>query len=185
MFICKYCNREFNKNAGGMVHQKQCTLNPDRVSYQLGRKAWNKGLSAETDDRIASLSLKISEAMMGRKPGNWNPNRIFYQQYRTDCKFNFSVYDYPDEFDLTLIDQFGWYKAKNRGDNIHGVTRDHMISVKFGWENKIDSKIISHPANCNILLHLDNVRKNRKNSISLAELLVKIDNWNIKYNSAS
>ena len=56
-----------------------------------------------------------------------------------------------------------------------------MISVKYGYENNIDPKIISHPANCMLLRHNDNVSKHKKCSLALAQLLEKIQIWDIKY----
>ena len=82
---------------------------------------------------------------------------------------------------LDLIREFGWYKAKNNGDNPFGVSRDHMVSIKYGFDNEIDPKIISHPANCELILQRDNSRKNSKNSLTLEELIIRIDNWNSKY----
>ena len=70
MFICKFCQKEYSKNAGGMVHQNQCKMNPNRVSYQIGRAAWNKGKTAKTDERIAAAGIKISALSIGKKPGN-------------------------------------------------------------------------------------------------------------------
>lgn len=177
MFTCKFCSKTFSKNAGGMVHQNQCRLNPERKIYQLGRKAWNAGKSADTCESMRKARDKLSKTMTGRKPGNWNRNRESLRQYRTDCAFRFSVYDYPDKFDLSLIDKHGWYSAKNRGNNQTGVSRDHMVSVKYGWENGIAPEIISHPANCAIMLHSDNVRKYSKNAITLEQLLEKIKSW--------
>jgi hypothetical protein len=109
-------------------------------------------------------------------------NRSALTNYRTDCAFKFNLADYPDEFDFTLIESYGWYKAKNKGDNLNGVSRDHMISVKYGFENGIDPKIISHPANCRLIRHNDNVSKGKKNYISLEELHKRIEEWNLKYN---
>ena len=167
-----------------MVHQNQCKMNPNRVSYQIGRAAWNKGKTAKTDERIAAAGIKISALSIGKKPGNWNADRSKLADYRTDCCFKFSVYDYPKEFDLSLIGKNGWYKAKNRGDNLGGVSRDHMISVKFGWKNGIDAKIISHPANCKLMIHSENVRKYSSNSISLEQLLNRIKEWDAKYKTS-
>ena len=56
-----------------------------------------------------------------------------------------------------------------------------MISIKYGFENKIDPMIISHPANCNLILQKENSRKNKKISLSLPELLIKINQWEEKY----
>lgn len=106
-----------------------------------------------------------------------------YLRYRHACSFSFNVWDYPSEFDLGLIYKHGWYKAKNRGDNLNGISRDHRISVKFGWENGIDSKIISHPANCQLMQHNDNISKHKKCSVLLEQLKRNIDNWNVKYGS--
>lgn len=104
-----------------------------------------------------------------------------YLQYKSDCRFQFNVWDFPEEFDLGLIYKHGWYKAKNHGDNLNGVSRDHKISVKFGWENGIDPSLISHPANCQLMVHTDNIGKNKKCSILLNELKESIDKWNRKY----
>lgn len=62
---CEFCDREFT-NAGGFgAHVKYCKLNPNHVvkvrSPDAGRKkgckAWNEGLSKETDQRMMNLSL--------------------------------------------------------------------------------------------------------------------------------
>ena len=62
-----------------------------------------------------------------------------------------------------------------------GVSRDHIYSVNEGFKNKVDPKIISHPANCRLMVHSENISKNKKSDITIEELLIKIDNWNKKY----
>lgn len=104
-----------------------------------------------------------------------------YKLYRTACAFNFLLRDFPDEFDLDLIKKYGWYRPANRGNNLNGVSRDHIISVKWGFENNIDPKIISHPANCQLKRHNDNVSKYTRNEMTLKELLIKIKLWDKKY----
>ena len=101
--------------------------------------------------------------------------------YRADCSFKFNLKDFPLEFDFTLIEKYGWYKPKNRGNNLCGVSRDHMVSVKFGFDNSIDPNIISHPANCRLIRHSENVSKYSKNSITLEQLLNNIEKWDLKY----
>lgn len=100
-----------------------------------------------------------------------------YREYKIKCKFKFSVKDYPDYFDLDLVKKHGFYKAINNGNNLGGVSRDHKISVKFGWENNIDPKIISHPANCELMVHSDNISKYKNCRISLEQLKKDIENW--------
>jgi len=102
--------------------------------------------------------------------------------YRQLCSFRFSIKDYPDEFDMELIKKHGWYAAKNRGDNPGGVSRDHIISVFYGFKHNIDPNIISHPANCKLMCQPDNFIKREKCDITIDELLEKISKWNKKYN---
>ena len=103
------------------------------------------------------------------------------QTYRKRASFSFNLSDYPEEFDFSLIEKHGWYKASNHGDNLNGVSRDHMVSVRFGFDNRIDPMIIGHPANCKLMVHNDNSSKNSECSISLDELLEKIEKWELKY----
>jgi hypothetical protein len=101
--------------------------------------------------------------------------------YRSACAFSFSVYNFPEEFNLELLEKYGWYKASNKGNNLNGISRDHMVSVRYGFDNNIDPKIISHPANCQLLPHSSNVSKYTKCSITLEDLLLRIEQWDKKY----
>lgn len=108
------------------------------------------------------------------------------EQYYSAARFKFNVYCYPDEFDLSLIEQHGWYtcpglKRKGQPKNTLGVSRDHIISVSYGFANNIDPKIISHPANCRIIPHSENKRKSTKCDLTVDQLLEKIKIWNEKY----
>jgi hypothetical protein len=113
------------------------------------------------------------------------PKRIIdlskLKDYRLACKFKFSLKDFPNELEFTLIEQYGWYSASNHGNNLSGVSRDHMVSVRYGFDNNIDPKILAHPANCKLMQHSSNISKYVKNSITYEELLVKIKEWDIKY----
>lgn len=101
--------------------------------------------------------------------------------YKSQCSFDFNLNDFKEEFDFELIKKFGWYSAKNRGNNLGGVSRDHMYSINEGFKKKIDAKIISHPANCKLMIHNDNSKKWTNSSITLDELENRIIKWNLKY----
>lgn len=101
--------------------------------------------------------------------------------YKKQCMFKFSLNQFPYEYDFALIENNGWYKAKNHGDNMDGVNRDHMFSIVEGYKNKIDPYIISHPANCELLTHFDNVSKNSKCSVTIDDLKQRIKEWHSKY----
>ena len=87
---------------------------------------------------------------------------MYINMYRWKVGFKFNVYDYPTYFDLSLIEKFGWYSASNRCGNLNGISRDHLYSVYDDFINRIDFSIISHPANCKLVLHRDNQKKKVK-----------------------
>lgn len=123
-----------------------------------------------------------SSACANRKRGeSQRLQRPALINYRADCAFKFNLNDYPKEFDFSLINEHGWYKPKNRGDNLTGVSRDHMVSVRYGFNNNIPSEHLAHPANCRLLQHGKNVSKGIKNSITYEELLIRIKQWDEKY----
>jgi hypothetical protein len=111
----------------------------------------------------------------------FSKNRTEKEIYSRLCQFRFTLSEFPDEFDFELVKRQGWYKAKNQGDNLHGVSRDHIVSVKYGFEHNIDPYIISHPANCQLLIHTVNESKSSKCDITIKELEDKILRWNQKY----
>lgn len=107
------------------------------------------------------------------------------EEYRRKCKFKFGLSDYPEEFDFKLLEKYGFYKPSNKGNNINGVSRDHIISVRFGYDNGIDPGIISHPANCQLMVHSENISKLIKCDLTLEQLMHKIHQWDSKYKKTS
>ncbi len=97
--------------------------------------------------------------------------------YRLRCNFKFDPYDYPDKFDLTLLKSHGWYRPSNRGNNLGGVSRDHLFSITDGFNQNISPNTMSHPANCDLILHSKNASKGSKSSITLKQLLERIGKW--------
>ncbi len=93
--------------------------------------------------------------------------------YRKACAFTFDVYKLPkiQGYELLKTHKF---QQLNNGNSIH---RDHMVSVAYGFANNIDPKVISHPANCHIMLADDNVKKNSACSITLEQLEERISIW--------
>lgn len=101
--------------------------------------------------------------------------------YRRKAAFRFSLNSYPTEFNFDLIETYGWYSPSNKNNNMCGVSRDHMLSVSFGFNNGIDPSIIAHPANCQLILQNANASKHTSCSITYEQLLQRINEWNVKY----
>lgn len=102
--------------------------------------------------------------------------------YKWYSSFKFSLNEYPEEFDFGLIEKNGWYSPSNsKVPNLGGVSRDHVVSVSYGYENNIDPEIISHPVNCQLMIHSENISKNNKCHMTIEELMLRIEEWNGKY----
>lgn len=101
----------------------------------------------------------------------------YYHVYRPLCEFKFDPKKYPNKFDLSVFSKNGYYSPSNKRNNLTGVSRDHLYTVKDGFDNKIDPEIIKHPANCSLVVHTSNQSKGRNSSITLVELLSRIKEW--------
>jgi hypothetical protein len=150
-----------------------------------GRRVISKCVICLSDFKTSGYKKLCSEKC--RKMYFENKHQKFLEQqpeikrYRTECKFQFSLRDFPEEFDFGFLSEHGMYSAKNHGNNMKGVSRDHMVSISFGFENKIPPHIIRHPANCQLLLQSHNASKKSKCAITIEELMERIETWNKKY----
>ena len=189
-----WCGKKF-KSTTHIQHIKCCStecarkesrshVDNNKISAALAkyfgtRKTKNKNKTCPTCAEIYTGKTKYcSKKCVASERRKHLPE---YEKYKRQCKFEFSLKDYPREFDFSMIEQHGWYKAKNRGNNLNGVSRDHIISIKWGFENGVSTEHIRHPANCQLMRHNENVSKGKKKSISIEELRDKIKTWDEKY----
>jgi hypothetical protein len=87
--------------------------------------------------------------------------------YKRMCNFYINKEDSQKIYGKELLKKY----------NSSELHRDHMYSIYDGWVNQIDPAIIKHPANCQIMLGKENMKKNYKSSITLDELLKRIEEW--------
>jgi hypothetical protein len=103
-------------------------------------------------------------------------HRNMYKRSRNQYEFTFNVYAYPDLFDLSLIEKFGWYSPGNRKEkNNNGIVRDHKISVNESVKNGYDPFYIRHPLNCELLRQEENKKKYTKSSMTYEELVLAVN----------
>ena len=175
-YRCEKCTRVFKSPSGFGLHQCNPKFRLDRM------KSENPGMFS----RVYLKTCKKTGLMFYTHNGSATTHpsiKLELRTYRARCSFKFNVYNYPNYFDLELIDQHGWYSpggknSKNKNINMTGVSRDHLYSVYDGWINDIDPVIISHPANGRLILQSENASKRNSSSITLDELLTKINIWN-------
>lgn len=127
------------------------------------------------------LKLKtLSEAVVtyNERIGLYD-NKTEKELYYLQCDFKFSEKIYPFIKGYELLEKYSWY---NQFKNwIEGLVKDHRVSKIYGYLNKINPNLISHPANCEFMLQLDNSSKSRKCSITVEELKEQIIEWDNKY----
>lgn len=103
------------------------------------------------------------------------------RQYRRDCAFKFNIYDYPELFDLSLIDKHGLFDVRSMDKyNPKGISLDHKVSCRDGFDNKYDPYYMSHLMNCQLLTHAENKKKGSNSSIEYSELVRLVDEFDSK-----
>jgi len=106
----------------------------------------------------------------------WNNNKDQYA-------FRFNVFDYPALFNLAQLTSIGWvaFGGKRGGKkNIHGLSRDHRVSVNDAKKFNYDPYYISHLMNCELMTHTANSKKKTKSSITYTELVLLVDDYDRK-----
>lgn len=174
-FCCQSHAASFNNKLRGERSDETKKKISNSLIGNTNKKKKNKlcvcGTVLENKKRTYCDSCKINKILSSKN----------ISKYRTRCKFNFDLKEFPDEFNFSLIKEYGWYSPTNKKNNLTGVSRDHMVSVKYGFDNGIDPKIISHPANCQLLRHTENHKKDKNCSITFEQLLKRILLWEEKY----
>lgn len=183
---CKNCGCEFE----GLISQNRkfcsnsCSAifnNTGRVVSEEQKQKVREKLTKPKKEKI----IKIKTCRFCKENEITNKHNIicdecknnFYKFYKPLCVFDFDITIHIDKFNMELVTKYGWYSPKNKGNNLNGVSKDHMYSVRDGFINKVDPEIIKHPANCNLMIHSENNRKNYNSSITLDELKERIKNW--------
>jgi len=211
---CLNCNKLITttakQNKKFCNHSCSTIFNNKHKSYVFGKKMLKCsecGIDVEVDKRAGTCSCIVCKEKLNRERyeqriglkkckscGQVNSKKYtiycdecrytYYELYRPSCKFKFNPLSFPEWLDCDLILKHGRYSPSNKGNNLKGVSLDHMYSVKDGFINNISPDIISHPANCKIMVHNENSSKHSNSSISIDELLLRIENFNETYLSS-
>jgi len=110
----------------------------------------------------------------------------YHRIYCDDCYPNIALYRSRCAFLFNVVENYGWYspagnRGRNKKRNMVGVSRDHMFSIGDGFKMHVSPEIVAHPANCQLLLHDQNIKKHSLSCITLEELIVRISEWNERY----
>lgn len=181
MKFCEVCGESTYNKKQRVYRSKYCSIECRDLDPEYWMSISNtkkKQIISETQKEKISRSLlkfyekkRLLEGVKYKTP----------KSYRMACQFDFNIYDFPFEFDLSLVEEHGWYSPPHFRNNPTGISKDHMLSISFGYKNGISPVIVKHPANCKLLLQKDNASKREKCSIVYDELVERIEQWNTKY----
>lgn len=157
-------------------HIHEDNLSPREINekYNLGYKDF--GCPLKHNFKIKLKSLK--EAMDNYRYKNNIISTDEKELYRKNCQFNFNPYQETKIIGYELLEKYSFSTPQNKEKGKLYLHRDHMVSVAYGWENNIPPEHISHPANCELLFEIDNIKKGSGCSITYEELLLRIEKWN-------
>lgn len=195
---CKNCNISFVRKESDIVFCSVSCSNKYRkhseeTKQKISIKAKENFISSNKPQSIKRLLRKTDSNLYCTIVTNTckNCNTQFsnktYKKYCKNCKssyaesgrslyrFKFSVYDYPNIFDLENLHRIGWKSRRGDMTNPNGYTRDHKVSVSEALKNNYDPFYITHPLNCELMLMSDNQRKNANSSITYEELVSLVD----------
>jgi hypothetical protein len=194
--ICKFCKKEidYERRKNNMCsvscsnkNRKGCTYTFSEEGLNSIRKAIFERYPAKKEKHCKMCNILIINknkvyCSFQCRVKKLSENTDSYRRYKSSCNFNFELNAYPKYFDFSLIEKYGWYRPTNwKNPNIGGVSRDHILSINDGYKNKIDPSIVSHPANCRLMVHSKNIAKNKKSDYTIDELIIAIHLFESKY----
>ena len=199
-FCCKSCAAKFNNmHRDSTIRDKQRQTLLDTLSKRPKKE---KIVKVRRDMKERKIKLKSArktkeipgplskiyilrckhsgELFVSRAFSKYSPRyrHLYSREGKAAYKFTFNIYDYPDLFDLSLINEHGWYSVGGKNSkpiNKTGCSRDHRVSINDAIANGYDPFYIKHPLNCQLMLHRDNKMKHTRSSIPYAKLVESIN----------
>lgn len=200
LITCKQCHKLFKSRARAKLCSKSCSTTYTNTKRGKGWTSKYCGLKisktlklryAEKNPSYPHVVGDYTEVRFSKcrvtgkiyisRKGDICFNSPYIQkipivQYRRACAFKFDLKDYPLEFAQNIPMYSG-----RRNPDPDAYSKDHILSVADGFINNISPDILSHPANCRLIPHSKNSSKSYKSEITLEELMIKITEWDKKY----
>lgn len=132
------------------------------------------------EDKITTLAIRADKALQTKiNNGNAMPLHI-RDPYNTYVKAAAFTHGFATT-DISQIELLSEHGVFNNKSNTKGCVRDHLLSRRYGFDNGINPAIIAHPANCEIVLHSENVKRANgdDNQITLEELKNRIKSFEV------
>ncbi len=135
-FICEFCKKEFKSKNSVIAHKVRCKLNPNMKFWvstkgpKKGHPAWNKGLTKETDDRVAKLFQTYRKRYEEGKYTNYShPHSKETKELLSKMRSDYLA----SAKNAGGFRDVGWYDVKN--------IKDEQYTVRGLWEYNVALKL--------------------------------------------
>ncbi len=167
---------EFYKSVAGekvkqhlsLITKKQAKSKIGAFSKENRRKQANS-LSKVHSNSKGPYAQHVFKVTRGSAHPNWKNDKEDYEEYKSN------VYSETLKWDLYSLEG-----ADKRGlcGTPFATQLDHKLSIYYGYSHNIDPKIVGHICNLEFVSWKENRAKGKKCSISLRQLLTKIEKYN-------
>jgi hypothetical protein len=145
-----------------------------KESYRHEHSEETKKLIGIKSSQKYTVEYRIKDRKIREDVGLWIPleNKTDWEIYKMQANWIEKMFDLIEcPLDFNIVGIF------NCRTNTAGYVRDHLYSRFEGFKNAVFPEILRHPANCQIILHKDNLSKRHRCNILLEELFTKIQNY--------
>lgn len=194
--ICQYCGKECKNKKSLCNHERLCKENPNRQIIKnfnvdvkprigfndAGREAWNKGLTKDTDNRIAAAALKISQSTKGKSKNYTEEQNCIRAKKMTNTKMGNGTLNSSKAEDIILsklilkygVDNVKHHYTDNRYPyecDFYIVDEDIFIEINFHWTHG------GKPYDPNDVICQRQLENWKKKSTTSKYFLNAIDTW--------
>jgi hypothetical protein len=161
---------EFKLYVSDQIHIMN--LSPNQIAKQLGITHKNFGTFIKSCLGITLKDVRSAVINTKRQMGTLltDDKSLFYKQ----CEFDLSQREMTQIPGFNLVIKHGMYHPVN---NPNGAVRDHILSRAEAYQKRYDPSHIRHPANCQFITNLENIKKNCHSDITYEQLLERISLW--------
>ena len=163
--FCKFCGKECKNKKSLVQHEIRCKLNPNKISTtvegfnSVGREAWNKGLTKDTDKRVAILAKHLSETTKGI-PGHLQSEETKLKISKARKQYlsehpdkvpyiinHSSRISYPEQYFIDLFNAEGIdlkYHLQVSKYELDFYNQDYMVDIEIdGEQHYLDKRIFN------------------------------------------
>ena len=175
--FCKFCGKECKNKNSLIQHEIRCKNNPDRQTSvrnkfnNIGRNAWNKGLTKETHERVVKNSLSVKKFYQEhpeKKPGGYKKSSARSYKYGTyrgfycDSSWELAFIIYCLDNNIEVVrNEIGFQYINSDGQQKEFypdfIVNSTYYEIKGGYDTQTEYKINQFPYNL-VLLNYESIQ---------------------------